>query len=145
MKEHGLFSKSSKKYIRTTGSDHTEPVAENLIQKNFEADKPNEKTVSDTTAIKTDQGVLYVAGILDLCGRVPVGLSVGTHNDRYLVVRALEDMLDRGCGKKGCIVHSDRGSTYASEDYRNMLRDNDLICSMSRKGDRWDNAPMESL
>ena len=145
MQEHKLFSRTSKKYIATTDSSHGDPVAENLIQRDFEADEPNKKMVSDTTAIKTDQGVLFVAGILDLCGRMPVGLGMSIHNDRYLVMEALDDMLTKGCGKPGCILHSDRGATYASEDYRRMLRDNGLICSMSRKGDCWDNAPMESF
>ena len=143
MQEHGLFSKASKAYIITTDSGHQEPVADNLLQRDFEACRPNEKMVSDTTAVRTDQGILYVAGILDLCGRMPVGLAMSRQNDRFLVMSALADMLTRGYGKKGCILHSDRGSTYASEDYRKMLDENGLICSMSRKGDCWDNAPME--
>ena len=143
MQEHGLFSKASKAYIITTDSGHQEPVADNLLQRDFEACRPNEKMVSDTTAVRTDQGILYVAGILDLCGRMPVGLAMSRQNDRFLVMSALADMLTRGYGKKGCILHSDRGSTDASEDYRKMLDENGLICSMSRKGDCWDNAPME--
>ena len=145
MAENCLFSKTYRKYICTTDSNHTEPIADNLLKRDFSASEPNIKMVSDTTVVKTKQGNLYVAGILDLYGRLPVGLAMGKYNDRYLVMRALQDMLARGCGKSGCIIHSDRGSTYASEDYRSMLEANGFICSMSKKGDCWDNAPMESF
>lgn len=145
MNENGLFSKTHKKYICTTDSDHDEAIADNLINRDFSAGKPNEKMVSDTTVVSTEQGELYIAGILDLYGRIPVGLAMSRHNDRYLVIAALKDMLIRGCGSEGCILHSDRGSTYASGDYRKLISKNGLICSMSRKGDCWDNAPMESF
>ncbi len=101
--------------------------------------------VSDTTVVLTAQGPLYVAGILDLYGRIPVGMAMSTKNDRHLVMNALDDMLIRGCGREGCIIHSDRGSTYASKEYRELLEKHGLTCSMSRKGDCWDNAPMESF
>ncbi len=143
MKGHGLFSRTHRKYILTTDSDHSEPVAENLLQRDFHADRPNEKMVSDTTAVATSQGTLYVAAILDLCGRMPVGMAMSRRNDRFLVMDALKDMKMRGCGKRGCVIHSDRGSTYASKEYRELLESYGLVCSMSRKGDCWDNAPME--
>ena len=139
MREYGLT------YACTTDSDHDYPIAENLIQRDFTAAGKDEKMVSDTTVISTGEGNLYVAGILDLYGRMPVGFAMSIHNDRFLVMEALEDMLIRGCGKQGCILHSDRGSTYASDDYRKLLEENQLVCSMSRKGDCWDNAPMESF
>jgi putative transposase len=101
--------------------------------------------VSDTTEIATDEGKLYAAGILDLYGRLPVGLSIRTRNDRYLVMDALNDMLMRGYGNEGCILHSDRGSTYCCDDYQKLLQKNGFVCSMSRSGDCWDNAPMESF
>ena len=145
MKDHGLVSRTHRKYIVTTDSDHEESIADNLLQRDFHAERPNEKMVSDTTAIATSQGILYVAAIIDLYGRMPVGMAMSVKNDRFLVMEALEDMLMRGCGEKGCIVHSDRGSTYASKEYRRMLDRHGLICSMSRKGDCWDNAPMESF
>ena len=145
MREYGLRSRTVKTYACTTDSDHDFPIAENLIQRDFTAAGKNEKMVSDTTVISTGEGNLYVAGILDLYGRMPVGFAMSIHNDRFLVMEALEDMLIRGCGKQGCILHSDRGSTYASDDYRKMLEENQLVCSMSRKGDCWDNAPMESF
>lgn len=145
MAEYCLFSKTHKKYICTTDSKHTETIADNLIDRDFTASEPNEKMVSDTTVVATKQGNLYVAGILDLYGRLPVGLAMSKHNDRHLVIAALKDMLIRGCGSAGCILHSDRGSTYASEDYRKLISKNELLCSMSKKGDCWDNAPMESF
>ncbi len=143
MKEHGLFSRTRRQYIVTTDSGHGEPVAENLLRRDFHADHPDEKMVSDTTVVQTSQGNLYVAAILDLYGRMPVGMAMSRNNDRRLVMDALQDMLIRGRGKKGCIVHSDRGSTYASGEYRQLLERHGLVCSMSRKGDCWDNAPME--
>lgn len=145
MSEHCMFSKTHKQYICTTDSNHTEPIADNLLKRNFTATKPNEKMVSDTTVVKTKQGNIYVAAILDLYGRIPIGLSMSKYNDRYLVMAAFEDMIARGCGTEGCILHSDRGSTYASEEYRKLITRHGLICSMSRKGDCWDNAPMESF
>lgn len=145
MRENDMFSKTRKKFTCTTDSDHGYPVAENRLNRKFEAEKPNQKMVSDTTEVSTDEGKLYVAGILDLCGRMPAGLSISVHNDRYLVMDALRDALARGCGGSGCLLHSDRGSTYCCEEYQKMLQRNGFVCSMSRKGDCWDNAPMESF
>ena len=99
--------------------------------------------VSDTTVVETGEGDLYAAAILDLYGRMPVGLAMGRRNNRFLVMDAFKDMLFRGCVFPGCILHSDRGSTYASYDYRRLIDRYGYLCSMSRKGDCWDNAPME--
>ncbi|MCF0230394.1 MAG: IS3 family transposase [Parasporobacterium sp.] len=143
MRENGWRSRTKKEYVCTTDSDHDLPVAGNLLKRNFTADGPGQKMVSDTTEIATAECKLYVAAIMDLYGRMPVGMAVSRHNDRFLVMDALQDMINRGCSRKGCIMHSDRGSTYASNEYRKMLKDNGFICSMSRKGDCWDNAPME--
>ena len=145
MRENDLFSKVRKKYICTTDSDHDYPVAENTLGRDFKAEKPGQKLVSDTTEIQTEEGKLYIAGILDLYGRMPAGLAIGIHNDRYLVMRALQDAVGRGYGAIGCLLHSDRGSTYCSGEYQEMLHRNGFVCSMSRKGDCWDNAPMESF
>ena len=92
MKDNDLYSRTHKKYVCTTDSDHEYPVADNLLERDFHADQPNEKMVSDTTEIATDEGKLYVAGILDLYGRLPVGLSIRTRNDRYLVMDALDEI-----------------------------------------------------
>lgn len=145
MNEYGLFSKVGKRYVCTTDSEHDEVIADNLLGRDFTASEPNEKMVSDTTVVATRQGDLYAAGILDLYGRMPVGLAMGLKNDRFLTMDALNDMVSRGHGGEGCIMHSDRGSTYASKDYRKLLSKNGLLCSMSGKGDCWDNAPMESF
>lgn len=145
MRENGLHSKTSRKYKGTTNSAHGMPVHENLLQRDFNVKGPDERFVSDTTVIPTGEGDLYVAAILDLYGRMPVGLSLSKNNDRFLVMGALKDMEARGYGKKDSILHSDRGSTYCSEDYQNAINGAGMICSMSRKGDCWDNAPMESF
>lgn len=145
MQECCLFSKTSSKYVCTTDSNHDEVLADNLIDRDFIATAPNTKMLSDTTVVKTDEGNLYVAGILDLYGNMPVGMAMSIYNDRFLVMDAFNDMILRGCGKPGCIIHSDRGSTYCSKDYRMLISKYDFICSMSRKGDCWDNAPMESF
>lgn len=145
MRENDLFSKTRKKFVCLTDSNHSYPVAKNLLDRNFSADRPNQKMVSDTTEISTKEGKLYVAGILDLYGRIPVGLAIGTHNDRYLIIHALEDALAKGCRGEGCLLHSDRGSTYCCDEYQAMLQRYGFVCSMSRKGNCWDNAPMESF
>ena len=143
MQKYCWRSKVRKKYIVTTDSEHDFPIAPNLLKRDFSSDKPGQKMVSDTTAVPTEEGTLYVAGILDLYGRRPIGIGVSIHNDRFLVIEALKDMITRGFKHTGAILHSDRGSTYCSDDYRQALEDAGIICSMSRKGDCWDNAPME--
>jgi putative transposase len=143
MQKYCWHSKVRRKYIVTTDSDHDFPIAPNLLKRDFSTDGPGQKMVSDTTAIPTGEGTLYVAGILDLYGRRPVGIALSMHNDRFLVLDALEDMILRGFKHTGAILHSDRGSTYCSREYRQAIEDAGMICSMSRKGDCWDNAPME--
>lgn len=143
MRKEQMFSKTSKQFCCTTDSKHDNPIADNLIDRDFYCSQPNEKMVSDTTEIATNEGKIYVAGILDLYGRYPVGLAISTHNDKNLVMEAFKDMVIRGYGAEGCILHSDRGSTYTSLDYRKLIDHYGFICSMSGKGDCWDNAPME--
>ena len=145
MRENDLFSKTRKKFKCLTDSNHAYPVAKNILNREFKANSPNQKMVSDTTEISTEEGKLYVAGILDLYGRMPVGLAMGPHNDRYLVMQALEEVVARGCDTKGCLLHSDRGSTYCCDEYQSLLQKNGFVCSMSSKGNCWDNAPMESF
>mgnify|MGYP000019192427 FL=1 len=145
MREEGLFAKSRKPYLPTTNSKHHEWIADNLLNRDFTAEKPKQKLVSDTTVVPTKEGDLYVAGILDLYARMPVGIAMSLHNDSQLVKDALEDFRIRGGAEEGCILHSDRGSTYASKEYRILLSKYGFLCSMSRKGDCWDNAPMESF
>ena len=147
MKEHQIYSKVAQKYIATTDSKDIEPLAEDLLKRDFTASRRNEKWVSDTTFLWTKEGWLYVAAILDLYGRKVVGLSVSKNNDRFLTIEALLDAIQR-VGKsqmKGCILHSDQGSTYGANDYVKVLQECEMIQSMCRKGDCWDNAPMESF
>ena len=145
MRENGWKSKVVKKYKATTNSNHNLPVAENVLNREFQAVKPNQKWVSDITYIKTDEGWLYLAGILDLCGREVVGWAMGDRMTKELVIRCLNQARGRRGNPRNVLLHSDRGSQYCSHDYQNELKKNDFICSMSRKGNCWDNAPMESF
>lgn len=145
MRENGWKSKVIKKYKATTNSNHDLPVAENLLNREFEAERPNQKWVSDITYVPTDEGWLYVAGMLDLYGREIVGWAMGERMTKELVVSALRQAKTRRNNPKGVMAHSDRGSQYCSRDYQKELEKDSFICSMSRKGNCWDNAPMESF
>lgn len=145
MRENGWVPKVVKKYKATTNSNHNLPVAENLLNREFQAEKPNQKWVSDITYIPTDEGWLYLAGILDLYGREPVGWAMGERMTKELVIGALMQAKGRRENPKGVLIHSDRGSQYCSHDYQKELKKDGFICSMSRKGNCWDNAPMESF
>jgi putative transposase len=145
MREKGLVSKVVKKYKATTNSNHNLPVAENLLNRNFYAFRLNEKWVSDITYIATDEGWLYLAGILDLHGHEIVGWAMGERMTKELVITALNQAIGRRGHPKGVMLHSDRGSQYCSHDYQILLKKHGFICSMSRKGNCYDNAPMESF
>jgi len=145
MRENGWKSKVVKKYKATTNSNHNLPVAENLLQQQFSATRSNQKWVSDITYIPTDEGWLYLAGILDLYGREPVGWAMGERMTKELVIRALRQANGRRGEPKSVLIHSDRGSQYCSYAYQKELKKGGFICSMSRKGNCYDNAPMESF
>jgi putative transposase len=145
MRKNGWKSKVVKKYKATTNSKHNLPVSENLLNRNFISNHPNEKWVCDITYIWTDEGWLYLAAILDLYGREIVGWSMGERITKELVIRALQQAKNRKCNPKGVLIHSDRGRQYCSKDYQEELRKGCFICSMSRKGNCYDNAPMESF
>lgn len=145
MSEYCLYSKVCKEYNSFTEPGDGNNIKENLLKRDFSVTGPDQKMVSDTTGIRTKEGWLYVAGILDLCGRIPVGMATGPRNDTKLVSTAFRDMRRRGHGGNGCILHSDRGSTYSSSEYQELISSSDMLSSMSRKGDCWDNAPMESF
>ena len=145
MRKLEIRSKFCKKYKATTNSNHKLPVAENLLDRDFEADRPNQKLVSDITYIATDEGWLYVAAINDLFGGRNIGLSMSTRMTKQLVIDALEDARRRGGKPVDTILHSDQGSQYCSHDYQKKLKEYGYTCSMSRKGNCWDNAPMESF
>jgi putative transposase len=148
MQEDGLVARLRKRYKLTTISDHDQPVAANLLDRQFEADAPNQRWVGDTTEFvigASGNGKLYLAAILDLFSRFIVGWAVSAVNDRHLTINALEMALRRRCPEIGLLHHSDQGSTYASEDYQDVLNARGIVCSMSRRGNCWDNAVMESF
>lgn len=145
MSANGIRAKQRRKFVATTDSKHDLPVADNVLGRDFSVDEPNRVWTSDITYIPTDEGWLYLAGVLDLCSRTAVGWSMSDSLERHLVMDALEMAYRRRQPGKGLIHHSDRGSQYASDDYRNLLANYGMQMSMSRKGDCWDNAPMESF
>jgi putative transposase len=144
MRQEGLRAKGVKKFKATTNSRHNLPVAPNLLQQDFEAVRPNEKYVSDITYIWTNEGWLYLAVVLDLYSRYVVGWAMSERMTATLVCDALKMALWRRKRPTGVIVHSDRGVQYCSHEYQTLLANNGLICSMSKKGDCFDNAAMES-
>ena len=146
MQEDGLVARQRKRYKLTTMSDHDQPVAANLLDRQFEAEGPNQRWVGDTTEfVIGGSGKLYLAAILDLFSRFIVGWAISAVNDRHLTIKALEMALKRRCPDAGLLHHSDQGSTYASEDYQDVLDTHGIICSMSRRGNCHDNAVAESF
>jgi transposase InsO family protein len=146
MREAALRSKISRKYVpRTTDSEHAFPVAENRLARDFKAAAPNRKWVTDITYIPTGEGWLYLAGVLDLHSRKVVGWSMAASLHTQLVEDALKMALGRREVCAGLLHHSDRGSQYACGEYRKLLAAHRLECSMSRKGNCYDNAVMESF
>jgi transposase InsO family protein len=146
MQEEGLVARARKRFKITTMSDHDQPVADNLLKRDFTATAPNQRWVGDTTEfVIGESGKLYLAAILDLFSRFVVGWAVSAVNDRHLTIKALEMALKRRCPEAGLLHHSDQGCTYASEDYQEVLKTQGIVCSMSRKGDCFDNAVAESF
>ncbi|QDR79533.1 IS3 family transposase ISDha6 [Sporomusa termitida] len=145
MKQAGIHSKTAKIFKATTNSKHALAVAENLLNREFTASRPNQKMVSDITYLWTEEGWLYVAAIIDLCGQRVVGLSMSERMTKELVMQALDSVCKRARPPHGVLIHSDRGSQYCSKDYQDVLKERGFICSMSRKGNCWDNAPMEAF
>lgn len=144
LRRQGLRARAARKFKATTNSNHRLPVAPNLLQQDFSAQRPNEKWVSDITYVATDEGWLYVAVVLDLYSRLVVGWAMSDRMNATLTCDALRMALFRRHRPHGVIVHSDRGSQYCSREYRQLLKHNGLICSMSARGDCYDNAAMES-
>lgn len=145
MRGIGLYSRVRRKFVLTTDSDHSMAVAENLLDRNFTALAPNQKWVGDITYIPACQGWLYLAAVMDLYSRRIVGWAISNNIDSALVISATNIALSQRRPKANLLHHSDRGSQYASELFQNVLDDNRIICSMSRKGNCWDNACMESF
>jgi transposase InsO family protein len=145
MRGAGIRSRIKRKFKATTDSRHNFPVAPNLLDQNFEVNKPNEVWAADITYIHTNEGWLYLAAVMDLFSRKIIGWAMARHISRRLTLGALEMAITNRSDIKGVIHHSDRGSQYASSDYQELLKEHDIICSMSRKGNCYDNAVMESF
>jgi transposase InsO family protein len=146
MQEERLKARLRKRFKCTTMSDHDQPVAANLLDRQFSAEAPNQRWVGDTTEfVVGESGKLYLAVILDLFSRFIVGWAVSAVNDRHLTIQALEMALKRRGPDAGLLHHSDQGCTYASDDYQSILADRGITCSMSRRGNCHDNAVMEAF
>jgi len=151
MRLGGIRAVGKRKYRVTTQSKHKYPVAENLLNRQFSVDKPNAVWLSDITYIWTAEGWLYLAGVIDVYSRMLVGWSMGSRITAKLTLEALQQAISRRnvtpeLGSVPSVMHhSDRGSQYAATEYQKLLTETEMVCSMSRKGNCWDNAPMESF
>ena len=145
MRDQGLRARPRRRICRTTDSRHCQPTPANLLGRRFEASAPNRVWAGDVTYIPTDEGWLFLAVLLDLYSRKVVGWAMSERNDEALTLAALEMALDLRQPLPGLIHHSDRGVTYAAGAYQDVLARRGIVCSMSRKGDCWDNAVIESF
>src|SRR5205807_33173 len=146
MKEAEIRSIMNRRFVvNTTDSNHDHPVAPNVLEREFHAELPNQKWLTDITYIPTDEGFLYLAGVMDMCSRKIVGWSMGDHVRTELCLDALKMALQSRQPGDDLIHHSDRGVQYASSDYQLLLQSHGIRVSMSRVGDCYDNAAMESF
>ena len=146
MRQQRIRAVMAKRFIpQTTDSNHEFPPAENLLNQDFAADRPNTRWVADITYVPTCEGWLYLAAVKDLCTRKIVGWSMADHMRAELACEALRDAIRRECPGPELIHHSDQGVQYACEQYQQTLLRNGIICSMSRRGNCYDNASMESF
>src|SRR5205823_13695219 len=146
MRDNGIAARTAKKFrCTTTDSDHGLPVADNLLGRRFDPACPNEAWVADITYIPTREGWLYLAAVEDLYSRRVVGWSLADRLESRLVVDALALAVERRLPGAGLLAHSDRGGQYASDHYQRLLARHGISCSMSRRANCWDNAPMESF
>jgi len=145
MRENAIRVLPVRKFRHTTDSDHNLPVARNLLDRQFTCAEPDRVWVGDVTYINTEEGWLFLAALMDLCSRRIVGWNTSSRNDRHLVLGALKPALAQRQPRPGLLHHSDRGSPYASYEYQAQLVAAQAISSMSRKGNCYDNAPMESF
>lgn len=144
MKKHGIAARHKRKFRATTDSRHKLAVAPNRLGQHFVAERPDQVWLTDVTYLWTDEGWLYLACVLDLYSRLIVGWAMSERNDRHLVIAALGMAYFQRRPSRGLVHHSDRGSGYCSHDYQMQLKDYGMVCSMSGKGNCYDNAPMES-
>ena len=145
MKVLNLKALAKKEFKVTTDSEHSKPVFENILNRDFNTTQINQKWAGDITYIATDEGWLYLAVIIDLHSRAVIGWSMNKRMTKQLVCDALIMALFKRKFPKNIIVHTDRGSQYCSNKYRTIIKNNKLIGSMSRKGNCWDNAISESF
>lgn len=146
MREQEIRGKAKRKFVpRTTDSNHANPVAGNVLDRQFHAALPDQKWAVDITYIPTTEGWMYLAGVMDLCSRKIVGWAMADHMRVHLVSDALTMAVMHRKPGRGLLHHSDRGVQYASDDYQHLLQSHDMLVSMSNKGDCWDNAAMESF
>lgn len=148
MRMCGIRWKTRRKFVpRTTQSTYDQPVAANVLARRFEVDRPDRKWAADITYVPTDEGWLYVAGVLDLCSRKMIGWAMADHMRTELVSEALQMALThrRPDPGAGVLHHSDRGVQYVSDDYQKLLIEHGMQASMSARGSCWDNAAMESF
>jgi putative transposase len=145
MRENGIRAKTKRKFRVTTDSRRDHPVAPNLLDRQFEVAAPNTVWLADISYIPTREGWLHLAVVLDLFSRQVVGWAMDAQMPQELTLAALDMAIKRRRPLPGCMHHSDRGSQYAAGDYRKQLAKYGMVCSMSRKGNCWDNAPMESF
>jgi len=146
MRQIGLKGKGEpKRFVVTTDSNHTNPIAQNHLGRRFTTDEPNRRWVADITYIWSEEGWLYLAVVIDLFSRMVVGWATSAVIDTSLVCLALEKAITKRDPLPGLLLHSDRGVQYASEEYRQLLQERGIVQSMSRKGNCWDNAVAESF
>ena len=139
------LSKTKKRFKATTNSKHKLPVVSNLLDRQFTVGKPDKAYVGDITYVWTDEGWLYLSIWLDLFSRAVVGWSMGDRLKACLATDALKMSIEQRNTPPGLIVHSDQGVQYASSDFQDLVEENNFVCSMSRKGNCWDNSVAESF
>ena len=145
MRQEGIVARKKRRFRKTTDSNHSHPIAPNVLARNFNVELPDTAWVTDVTYVWTHEGWLYLAAILDLFSRRVVGWAASANNDRALAISALDRATSARAPAAGLVHHSDRGSVYASCDYGDALTSIGTVKSMSRKGDCWDNAVAESF
>ena len=145
MSEQKLRARPRRKFVKTTESNHGLPTPPNLLDREFAVEEPDRVWAADVTYLPTLEGWLYLAVVLDLFSRLVVGLALSDRNDEALTLAALQMAIDQRQPEPGLMHHSDRGTTYASGEYQDRLAKHGFVCSMSRKGNCWDNAVVESF
>ena len=145
LQERGLKARNGKGFRYSPRTEAMTNVHDNLLARNFEAPAPNRKWVSDITYIKVGRTWLYLAAVLDLYSRRIIGWALDRHMREGLILEALDMAVSHREGRRGTVIHSDRGVQYRGNEYQGALREHGLRCSMSRKGNCWDNAVMESF